>query len=125
VVERTWRITRLLSVGCIVFIILVTAGCAESGPPADAPSIRGTISQIDMTAGGTGSMLVEGQNESDTAYDRASVAITATTRFYDAEGRSASPDSLAPGLTVEVWFEGPVAESYPVQATAGAVKITR
>ena len=36
----------------------------------------------------------------------------------------ASPDELRDGVAVKVWFTGPVAESYPVQATAGTVVIT-
>jgi hypothetical protein len=28
-------------------------------------------------------------------------------------------EDLLPGTTVSVWFEGPVAESYPVQGRAG------
>jgi hypothetical protein len=32
-------------------------------------------------------------------------------------------DDLSAGQRVAVWFTGPVAESYPVQATAGAIEI--
>jgi len=32
-------------------------------------------------------------------------------------------DDLTEGTAVQVWFDGPVAESYPVQATAGSIVI--
>jgi hypothetical protein len=57
--------------------------------------------------------------------DRASVTITGATRVFAViEGQDPVPvDYLAlrVGGQVEVWFTGPVAESYPVQATADVV----
>ena len=32
-------------------------------------------------------------------------------------------DDLTQGAAVQVWFDGPVAESYPVQATAGSIVV--
>jgi hypothetical protein len=46
--------------------------------------------------------------------------------FFGADGNAASLDSiarLAKGTRVRVWFEGAVAESYPVQGSAKAVQI--
>lgn len=124
-VSHVKRISITVVCAVAVVMILATPGCVESGPPAETPSIRGTVVTIDFSVGGSGSFLVEGEIEPDTQYDRASVSVTGATRWYGADGRPAESGVLAIGSHVEVWFEGPVAESYPVQATAGAVKITR
>jgi hypothetical protein len=39
------------------------------------------------------------------------------------EGGTGRPADLGPGQMVSVWFDGPVEESYPVQATATDVRI--
>lgn len=124
-VSQLKRITVVFVSAISLLVVLAAAGCMESGAPAEPPSIRGTVVTIDLSADGSGSFLVEGEIESDTQYDRASVGVTGATRWYDADGRPAGSGVLAIGSQVEVWFEGPVAESYPVQATAGAVKVTQ
>jgi len=61
-------------------------------------------------------------------YDAAQVAVTGDTevlaRAADGSVSAAEAEDIAVGTVVEAWFEGPVAESYPVQATAGTVVIT-
>jgi hypothetical protein len=92
---------------------------------SEDPSIRGTIT--DFTAGteeGTATILVEGEIEADTSYDKASVRIDGETEIVGADGEELSVDDLEEGQTVEAWFEGPVAESYPVQAYAAKVVVT-
>ena len=69
-----------------------------------------------------GSFLVIGAR-GEYEYDRASVSVTSDTVLVDADGAEASFADLAQGSEVEVWFAGPVAESYPVQATASHVRI--
>jgi len=55
--------------------------------------------------------------------DRAWVTVTAQTAVWTATGRRGDAGDLKQGETVAVWFDGPVAESYPVQAKAGAIRI--
>ena len=43
--------------------------------------------------------------------------------MWAADGRRGAVSDLVAGARVAVWFDGPVAESYPVQAKAGAVQI--
>ncbi len=61
------------------------------------------------------------------AYDAAQVTATSGTVFLSraADGSTASAEILdvAVGTVVEAWFEGPVAESYPVQVAAGTIVI--
>lgn len=83
-------------------------------------------------AGGSGAgaplltMLVEGEVEKDTSIEVASVRVTGATKVYSSAAgsvRQVTFESLEVGQRVEVTFEGPVAESYPVQGTAGQVVI--
>jgi hypothetical protein len=70
--------------------------------------------------------LIEGPIADGTRFDKASVRITSETRIWvqqGAERRPASVEDLADGRQVEARFTGPVAESYPVQATASEIVI--
>ena len=77
-----------------------------------------------------GSILVEGAIEDDTTYDKARIRVTDKTRIFQlerGERHAVTFDSLQIGKAlakVEVQFTiGPVAESYPVQATAAEIMI--
>lgn len=101
------------------------AACAPA-PPSESPSIRGevTSAELDTDAeGDTGTILIEGEIEDDTVYDKASARITQDTQVFAQDGTLAAAGDIAVGQRVEVWFTGPVAESYPVQATASDVRI--
>jgi beta-N-acetylhexosaminidase len=88
-------------------------GRVASVTPASAEAAR---------AGRLGVILVEGAKEDDTSYDKASVTIRSDTRLVAADGRPARFEDIAVGTAVEAGFEGPVAESYPVQAGAAWVR---
>lgn len=101
-----------------------------SMPPKDIPfGVRGVVTAVTVSGGADqttfGSILVEGVKHADTAYDKASVRITDTTRFLKGGQNGPTLDRVQldglRGKTVEVIFIGPVAESYPVQATAAIV----
>jgi hypothetical protein len=78
-------------------------------------------------AGGERTVMVESNGTPAFDYDKASVRVGPDTRVLRATGTStyaiASAEDLVTGATVDVWFEGAVAESYPVQASAGTVVI--
>jgi hypothetical protein len=95
-------------------------------------SIRGmpaSVSPADedgKKAGILGTVLLEGRKDKDTEYDKATVKVTRATKIYRQVGRDlkeASFDDLKPGVRMEVQFQGPVGESFPVQATAGKIVI--
>lgn len=86
--------------------------------------IRGTITNVSITdeKKNLGRLRVEGKIESDTGFDKAMIRVTATTKLEKSlKGKSvpANISEFKEGCQVEAGFEGPVAESYPVQATAG------
>lgn len=102
-------------------VALLLAGCAArpaAGPPADAaPDIIGAVSS---RRGAT--LLVTQDSTRSAGYPGASVRVTSATRV-ERGTTPASADELRVGTRVEVWFAGPVMESFPVQATAGRVRI--
>lgn len=93
-------------------------------PPNDDPiektyDIIGTITSMDVTNEQV-NILVEGDLTPETNFDKASIRIDDQTKVY-ADQEEAVKDDLIVGMTVKVNFEGPVAESYPVQAYAKTV----
>jgi len=101
------------------------ASPSPSAPPSSAADITGTVSDL---SAGTGDdappvLLVVADPGSGSSVDRASVRVTADTVVWTAEGARGTAADLAVGEQVAVWFTGPVAESYPVQATAGVIQV--
>jgi hypothetical protein len=110
--------------------------CAKSGTEllqgaqpivdeSDKIGIRGVVTDIVQGKDGI-TMLVEGELEQDTSFDKASVTVNMKSTVL----RDNTPiaglfafSEIKKGDTVEVTFNGPVAESYPVQGVAAAVRI--
>ncbi len=99
------------------------AGAAPSG----AADITGVVRTLSLSPDdGSAVMLVIADPAVPGVVDRASVRVSADARIWtqDGDGRRAlSIADLAVGRLVAVWFSGPVAESYPVQADAGDVQV--
>lgn len=110
--------------------VALLAACTSDGdaaPGSGDPDIRGLITSISDGSGDViGNIRIEGTIESDTEYDKAVVRIESDTRILrqvgDATQELAYSD-LKVGQTVEAWFTGPVAESYPVQAKASQIVV--
>ncbi len=106
------------------------AACTSDGdaaPGTNDPDIRGVITSISRGSGDIiGSVRIEGAIEPDTGYDKAVVRVESDTRILRQVGNATQEltfDDLRVGQTVEAWFTGPVAESYPVQAKASQIVI--
>lgn len=87
--------------------------------------IRGVVKDIVQGKDGI-TMLVEGRLEWDTSFDKASVTVNMSCKVL----RDKIPitgvfafSEIKEGDTVEVTFNGPVADSYPVQGVAATVRI--
>jgi beta-N-acetylhexosaminidase len=108
-------------------ILLILAGCSVNSGTTSANDsqvgIRGIIKDINISKDGA-NILVEGKIEADTVFDKASVNINTDTMIQkDNLSRLFEISDLKLGDKVEVFFKGPVAESYPVQGTADIVRI--
>ncbi len=117
------RQKRLILAVCLSLLVLM--GCATV--PEEEPDLEGQITSIGRAAGSSAvQILVEAHpgryDGSDKAY-----ALVPNDRvvFLRRNGshRSAAIGDLEKGLWVQIWFDGPVAESYPLQGTAGTVVI--
>jgi hypothetical protein len=127
------RVSRQAAVSALILCIAVllaggaVAACGDEQPaaPAGDPSISGPVASAAPVDGGdaVGSFLID-QGTGD--YDKASISVTDETAWYGRDGDGIvtidrPTASELTGKTVEVQFTGAVAESYPVQATAGWV----
>jgi len=126
------KLLKLGTMPIIIFTLFIIIGCNFSisnyGKEVD---IRGIITNIykaaeDSTGDIIGSILIEGNIEKDTEFDKASVTISKETRIFESKSGKlikASFDSLKPNQRVQALFTGPVLESYPVQVKAKEVVI--
>ena len=98
---------------------------SPSAPPSAPADITGAVSDLAVSTGSDSLpvFLVVADPGSTSSVDRASVRVARDTVVWTAEGVRGAASDLARGERVAVWFSGPVAESYPVQATAGVVQI--
>lgn len=109
---------------------ITTARTSEvRGAPADARPDQPVSSDDTGLAGpvidSTHSILVEVDPTKTAGSDKAWVTIRRDTPVLSPNGMTvANPwSALMPGARVRVWFEGPVRESYPVQADAKLVVV--
>jgi Protein of unknown function (DUF3221) len=119
-------LTRLLP-GLLALAFVATAFAAD-----EKISIRGTPASVNPAGddakktGVLGTILIEGRKDKDTEFDKALVKVTKATKIYKQVGKELkemSFDDLRPGMKMEVHFTGAVAESSPVQATAGKIVV--
>ena len=114
---------RILLATCLAAIAVALTACSLS-PPDSEPDIGGPVSQVTESGPGSGSFLVEETGVDGGSANAAVVRVDEGTTILLEDGDGYSPgDFAAIGGEVHVWFEGPVAESWPLQATAGTVVV--
>lgn len=105
----------------VLVMVLIAAACAEgsdSGPPQTAPYIRGVVTSVTPDL-----ILVEEAPDGNRASLRTPDGMPVWRVAANGDAEPAQISDLANGQTVDAWVSGPVAESFPVQATADAVLI--
>jgi hypothetical protein len=110
-------IVVLVAAGVLAQVLISRADAAPSGPP----SIRGTVTSVGQRV-----ILVEERPQDQAGSNKASITVNAATRIYRGRVGPSTKGSftdLQNGQIVEVWFNGPVLTSYPVQATASVIVI--
>lgn len=118
---------KILSVAFCLILVISFIGCGQ-GSVTNLPgkaAIRGQITSITQnTENKTAVILVEGQKESDTEYDKASITINSSTKILKGGSKDLLPiTDLKKGMKVEAYWDGPVRESYPVQIGANIIRI--
>jgi beta-N-acetylhexosaminidase len=110
-----------------VALIFSLIGCSEllSDMEKDKIGIRGQVTNIFMNDDKTVTgIMVEGKVENDTMVDKASIKIDKRTKILlGNRNQKFISSELKEDMMVEVVFEGPVAESYPVQGKAKTIRI--
>jgi hypothetical protein len=111
----------------------VVGGCGGStaqpassatAPPSTPAGITGTIHDLTTNADtGLPVLLVVDDGAIQGSVDRAMVTVAADTVVWMLKGGRGTAADLGAGQMVSVWFDGPVAESYPVQAKAAEIEI--
>ena len=105
----------------VVVLATLLAACANGAraPAPDGPaSFAGRIESSQA-----GSLMLVATSMQPAGADRAAVRVHAGTRLRFASGQAATAADLQVGRNVRAWFDGPVMESYPVQASAGTIVI--
>ena len=144
--EKTRGRDALLAIP-LALLCLVLSGCADPKPgtttsgeepalPSVEADIQGIITEVERMPqeanGGesaeerVGVLLVEKNPDEDTGSQKDSVTVTKATELYERRGRDLTRtgvDDLKLGQRVMAWYTGPVAESYPRQATARVIVV--
>ena len=102
---------------CISLLFLSACNLGNDSISKDERlGIRGTVTNI-TKHGEEITLLVEGELQEDTDYDKAYVRITSDTQIFEGSNE-VQADSIEIGDVVEVKFDGEVKESYLVQGSA-------
>ncbi|MDF2614257.1 MAG: hypothetical protein K0S71_2043 [Clostridia bacterium] len=112
----------------LVISLFIFVGCGKADLNMERIDIKGNITSVTLDTSiknKVDSLLVEATVSSNTTtYDKASVKITKNTVIIvNGVQVDAAIDYLGADTAVEIQFIGPVAESYPVQATADIIRI--
>ncbi len=115
---------KILIIILAAIVALGLLGCDQNN---EKIGVRGKITNLVQGQDNQiTSILVEGDLENDTAYDKASISITSKTKIIEkGTKKKLSKDDLKESMQVEVIFEGPVRESYPVQADAKEIRVLK
>ena len=120
----------LVALLALTVALIVMMGDASTKPPSTDPDMRSArIAGAERTDDGWSLLLqVDPENVTSGSYDAASVRVDAKTKlFRPAEDgyERVEMETVVLADMLDVWFTGPVAESYPVQATAGTIVVYR
>lgn len=115
-----------LSVLAMSGIFLVLSGCS-GGADETEPNLVGWIGDIHQSQGETTGQILVNSPDNNTS-DQFMLTVTEETQIYSRinsdEDREADFSEFVVGQQVDVWFSGPVMESYPAQVTADKILIT-
>lgn len=145
-IEKARGRDALLAVS-LALVCFVLSGCSDPKPgttasgeeprlPSAEADIHGIITEVGRVPqegkgnGGVGERigvaLVEENPDEETGPQKDSVTVTKATRLFEQRGRDCTRirfDNLKVGQRARAWYTGPVAESYPRQATASLVVV--
>lgn len=112
-------------------VAALAAGCLHlGGGTKQEPDFTGRVTDVQSIAAGNvvGTVLAEAEVETKegVSLDKYALTVTGQTALLqqkNGERQRVGFDALAVGQTVQVWFTGPLKESYPVQVDAKQIVI--
>jgi len=102
---------------------------APDTPVSSDDARRGDLGRAtgdESAAAPIGVVLVEENPDEETGSQKDSVTVTKATRLFERQGGDLARirfDDLKAGQRARAWYTGPVAESYPRQATASLIVV--
>lgn len=121
------KIMYLFLIAIIIFTVTActserTDESEESGSEFVEYGVAGKIIELEIGEKfNANRILVKGDSNNGATYTQGWVTITNKTKIYSEE--SITIDGLELDMYVNVFFDGPVAESFPVQGTAKQINI--
>ena len=127
------HIKPFLLLGLLITLMAMAIGCVPSGEGIETePGFTGSITEVHRIGreDTVGQVLVEARViTGNTDYlDKYMVTVKDETLLFEQDGGDLRPvtfEALAVGQQVQVWFAGPVKESYPMQVDAGQIVILK
>lgn len=120
------RLVRMAFVAATVLALSAALmACGSPRPPDTDSTIRGVITQVTPGPDGTGTILIVWHESLGEVreLDSISVTIGEETDIFDREGSVIEFGALRVRDVVDAWVSGPIAESYPPQGGADAVRV--
>ena len=118
------RAKLLLGITILMGLLLLFGGC-KPGNNETEPNLIGWIDNVLQPQGETLGQLLINSPDNNTS-DKFMVTVTDKTVILNetsGEQKDAEFDSFNKGQKVEIWFSGPVMESYPAQVSAEKIVI--
>ncbi len=110
----------------IVALLLFYHFYGPAGPvDPEEPTLEGIIYQLDENQFlmAEGILSEEYRDPADLRGDAAYMTVTEDTEIIDIDGNLTDFENLEIGNKVQVWVDGPLMESYPMQGEASVVKV--
>lgn len=119
------RTCRLVAVLVLAAVAISLAACAQPRPPEEESSIRGVVVSVTPGGEGGGALRVVWHESLGEVreFDSIDTVINEDSGVFDREGKPTEFAAIGVRDVVDVWISGPVAESYPPQAWAQAVRV--
>ncbi len=92
---------------------------------APTSDFTGFITEIQALSHGEALGLVSAESHADKIVVKYVLTITADAEILELNGETAGFEALEATQQIQVWFSGPVKESWPMQVDAGKIIISR
>jgi hypothetical protein len=116
------KVKILSGIITVTLVLLLAAGCSSPDEPVTTePDFTGFITDITTIGNNDVVGSIAAESHADKIVDKYVITVRDSTSLFRQDGdkyTEISFDDLEKRQTVRVWFDGPVMESFPMQATA-------